>query len=199
MAQSVYDDPYLTISIVLYVLTVAGLVIDLALSLFWSGFLCTAAALNHGNHRGIWFSHAQKFQWLSRKAPSNLDFTPGQLIVGTPSRPPPKQSIPTGLKNWLLESTMFRRFGELEPLSYCLLRGGVALLFWIVLLAYAILNCVINPIRQFTLPKGLPTKSFTQDSRVTNTFGHISGFIVSGIVSLNMGKLTSLFALLFRS
>lgn len=188
MFQSVYDNPFLTLSMVLFVLSVAGLVIDLVISFLWSGFLCTAAALNHKEHPKIWFSHAQRFQWLSPKAPKNLDILPRKLIVGIPSRPPARQSIPTGLKCWLLESTMFRRFGDMEPPSYCVLRGALALLFCIIVLAYAVVHCVIYPIRQFTLPKGLPTRSLTKDSRVTDTFGHISGFIVGVHVSLNMGS-----------
>lgn len=173
---------------VLFVVSVVGLLIDLVISFLWSAFLCTAAIVNHKERPIVWFSHAQRFQWLSPKAPENLEIPPRHRIVGIPIWPPASQSIPTGLNRWLLGSTMFRRFGDTEPTSYFVLRGVLALLFWIIILAYAVLNCVIYPIRQFTLPKGLPTRSLTKDSRVTDTFGHISGFIVGVTVSLNMGS-----------
>lgn len=177
-SQKSYNDPYLTVSVVLYVLTVTGLAIDLALSLYWSGFLWTTAALNHRSNPWIWFSHAQKIPWLSDKPQHSNIPRPHQLVIGAPSQPPASKSIPTGLKAWLTTSTMFRRFGALEPLSYSLLRGGLALLCCVVLLVYGAFHCAIHPISQFTTAKGLPTRSLTQDTRPAVTFGNIAGFIV---------------------
>lgn len=73
---------------------------------------------------------------------------------------------------------MFRRFGDLETLSYSLLRGGLALIACVVLLVYSFYHCFIHPISQFTTSKGLPTRSLTQDTRPAGTFGDIAGFIV---------------------
>lgn len=178
-AQNGSGDPYLTTSLVLYVLAAAGLAIDLLPSLLWSGFLCATAALNHKKHPGIWFSHVQKFPWLSDQASASGIPRPRwrQLILGAPSERPATKSIPDGVTSWLLNSTMFRRSGT-EPLSHGLLRGGLALILWAILVACGILYCVINPIRQFSLLQGLPKRLLTQDSHPKSTFGHISGFIV---------------------
>ncbi|KIO21831.1 hypothetical protein M407DRAFT_28599 [Tulasnella calospora MUT 4182] len=70
-------------------------------------------------------------------------------------------------------------------MSHSLARGVLATVFWIAVIAYAILNCVINPVRQFTLPKGLPTNFLLQDSRETVTYGHINGFIALDVVSFS--------------
>ncbi|KAG8915147.1 hypothetical protein FRC00_007310 [Tulasnella sp. 408] len=77
---------------------------------------------------------------------------------------------------------MFRKSGPLEPYSHSMLRGAVALAAWTAIIAFAIFNCVINPVRQFTKPKGLPTRSLLQDSHAMTTYGNITGFIVLDVV-----------------
>ncbi|KAG8955067.1 hypothetical protein FRC04_009524 [Tulasnella sp. 424] len=67
VSEPYYDNPYITASAVLYGLTVAGLAVDLLLSLFWSGFLGATAKFNKIKYPRIWVSHAQDFPWLSDK------------------------------------------------------------------------------------------------------------------------------------
>ncbi|KAG8924722.1 hypothetical protein FRC01_011131, partial [Tulasnella sp. 417] len=55
--------------------------------------------------------------------------------------------------------------------------GSVALVLWVAIIAYAILNCVINPIGQFAPPKGLPSKLLLQDRHEMTKYGNITGFI----------------------
>lgn len=148
------------------------------LSLLWSGFLFTTAWVNRNYWARIWLCQAQDMPWLLPEEQQPQPPTRLQVIIGRP-RLSRSSTILGGLKRWILEQTMFRRFGHLEPLSHCLIRGGVAILFWIILLAYGILNCVIDPIRQFTLAKRLPTNYLMEDSQTTTTFGHVNGFIVS--------------------
>ncbi|KAG8899817.1 hypothetical protein FRC00_000890, partial [Tulasnella sp. 408] len=77
---------------------------------------------------------------------------------------------------------MFRKSGPLEPFSHSLLRGTAASLAWVAIIAFAVFNCVINPIHQFTQAKGLPSRSLLQDSHNMTTFGNITGFIVVDVV-----------------
>lgn len=174
------NDPYLTTGTVSYVLTVILLPVDLGLSLFWSGFLGITAWKNRKIYPTIWVLGAQDFPWLVPTRP--LDPFPSlfRLIVGAPRQP--LHSIPGNLKRWLLSSTMFRRFGSIEPIAHCIARGVLATVLWAALIAYAILNCLINPVRQFTQPEGLPTRFLLRDSVNVATYGHVNGFIVSGTV-----------------
>ncbi|KAG8923606.1 hypothetical protein FRC01_012565 [Tulasnella sp. 417] len=171
-----FDDPYLAVSIVSYVLAVMGLAIDIGLSLLWSGYLGITAWLNRSKYPTIWISHIQDFPWLLPGGSSDQFPGPVQLIFGAPRQTPPSKSIPAGLKRWFLGSTMFRR-DSLEPISHSLLRGTVALALWVAVIAYAIINCVIKPIGQFALPKGLPSKLLLQDSHPMEKYGNITGFV----------------------
>ncbi|KAG8923603.1 hypothetical protein FRC01_012562 [Tulasnella sp. 417] len=181
-ADYYFNDPWLTISIVSYVLTVIGLVADLCLSLFWCGVLGKIVFQNRSQLPAILFSEVQDFPWLKKEL-SNQSLV--ERIIGVPRQNPPRKSIPEGLKRWFLGSTMFRRFDPIEPLTHSVARGVLATAFWVVLIAYAILNCVINPVRQFTLPKGLPSNFLLQDSRDTVTFGHINGFIALNVTLIS--------------
>ncbi|KAG8965273.1 hypothetical protein FRC05_003324, partial [Tulasnella sp. 425] len=44
---------------------------------------------------------------------------------------------------------------------------------------------MVNPIRQFTRPQGLPYNSLTEDSRVPDTFGKIAGFIALDVTPIS--------------
>ncbi|KAG8973499.1 hypothetical protein FRB90_009922, partial [Tulasnella sp. 427] len=178
-------DRYLAISVVLYWLTIVALSLDIALSLYWSTFLFINACINYSHYPVVWVSHAQDFQWLSSTSRQSGPPTAAQSIAGRKREPPPSKSIRQNVSDWITSATMFRRFGALEPRSHSLIRGGIALLFWIALLAYGVLNCVINPIHQFSLPKGLPSKYLTQDLSAVDTYGRVSGFIAIDVMPAN--------------
>lgn len=184
-AQFYLDDPYLTISIVSYVLTVIALTIDIVLSLLWSGYLFKTAWQRFKEYSPIWVSEVQDFPWLNKGRLSDEFPGPFQLIFGASRGSSPFKSILGGLGRWFQGSTMFRQFDDVEPIAYSLIRGAVAVLAWVALIIYAILNCVINPVRQFTFPGGLPTRFLLKDSLKQMKYGNINGFIVSGMRSIS--------------
>lgn len=171
--------PVVGFSEAMFVLTFASLVIDSGLSLFWSGSLLKSAWTNWCRYPGIWISHAGDTPWLADDAQrTSYQFPPlARLLFGTLRDPPEKQTIPVALKCWILGSTMFRSSATCEPRSHRLLRGGVTLLLWTILIAYGINACMITPFSQFYGEGGLPLKIIAGDYS-TSKFGPIYGVIV---------------------
>ncbi|KAG8924721.1 hypothetical protein FRC01_011130 [Tulasnella sp. 417] len=159
-----FDDPYLALSKVSFALSLLGLLLDLIISLGWSGYLLVVAFLNHRKYRTIWVAEVQNFPWLLPRGLPDRFPGPVRFIFGAPRQTPASKSIPAGLKR--------------------LVRGTVALAAWVAIIAYAIFNCVINPLHQFTGTKGLPTRSLLQDSHDVQTFGNITGFIALNVAPL---------------
>ncbi|KAG8923604.1 hypothetical protein FRC01_012563 [Tulasnella sp. 417] len=180
-----YDDPYLTLSTVSFALTLIGLIVDLLLSLYWSGFLCRTGWKNRTKYRTIWVSEVQNFPWLLPRGLPDRFRRPVQVVFGAPRETSPFKTIPADLKRWFRYSSMFRQTGPLEPISHSLIRGTVALAAWVAIIAYAVVNCVVSPLHQFTKPEGLPTKSLLQDSHGMKTYGNITGFIVLNVAPLS--------------
>ncbi|KAG8990496.1 hypothetical protein FRB90_001739 [Tulasnella sp. 427] len=178
-----FQTPYVTIGKVFEVVTVVTLLADFFLSLGWACFLLKSAWSNRLGSPTFLFSDAQRLPWLAPGARPHRFTSVGRMLFGRSTLgPSPIKAIVQGVWGWFFSSTMFRRFGKAEPISYPILRGTVALLFWIILFAYGILSCVINPITQFNPPRGKATRVLTKDSRYSPTWGHVSGFVALGII-----------------
>lgn len=151
------------------------LAIDCALSFFWSSALFNSAWNSRSEHPMLWIWHAEDFPWLPEHTgarPKEFPSLP-RFLFGTPRK---LDEAKKRFGKWLFQSTIFRRFGS-EPYSRCLLRGGMALIFGIVLIGYGTSACVINPYNQFYDPMGLPTKHMSQTS-YTPSYTPVSGYLV---------------------
>ncbi|KAG8989836.1 hypothetical protein FRB90_002052, partial [Tulasnella sp. 427] len=136
-------------------------------------------------HPHIWFASAQGFSWLRPGARPHRASSIGRRIVGRSKGPSVGKHIMRGFRKFVFGLTPFHRFGTVEPLSYAILRGGLALLFWLILIAYGILNCVVNPLRQFDPPGGKPLRPLAKDNRNSTTWGHVSGFYTLDVVPVD--------------
>ncbi|KAG8984672.1 hypothetical protein FRB90_005181, partial [Tulasnella sp. 427] len=178
-------DPWLTVSRVLYAIALFSLSLDLLLSLIWSISLGRQAWRSRREHPHIWFASAQGFGWLRPGSRPHRVSSIGRAIFGKSKGPSTGKRIMRGFRKFVFGLTPFHRFGTVEPLSYAILRGGLALLFWLILIAYGIKNCVIIPLRQFDPPKGTPIKLLPKDDRYSTTWGHVAGFYTLDVVPVN--------------
>lgn len=168
-------DPYVTVAVVLYVLTVIAISFDLILSFLWSGLLLKLCAERFRICRNIWIAHAADFLWLDGdiSVPSTRN-----LFLGSPRSHPGCVSTLVAAREWIMGSTVFKTYGNAETTTFCLVRGCSGLIVWAIILGYGTLNCLINPVTQFTAPKGLPVDLLTNGGPNMSAHGKVSGFIV---------------------
>lgn len=130
------------------------------------------------HHRYILFLDAADFLWLQPPHGDNLTPSARNLFLGSPRPLSSFASALPALWKWITSFPVFKSGGSAETISFCLVRGCSGLIIWAIILGYGALNCLINPVTQFSDPKGLPVSLVTNDGDNTSFRGRVEGFIV---------------------
>lgn len=174
----VSNDPFIMISLMLYILAVIALGLDLILSFLWSVLLLKLCAERFRGRHSILLLYAADFLWLQSSNGDNHTPPIKKLLLGSPGPHRDLTSVLAALWRWTMDLNAFKNSGGVETTVSCFIRGCSGLIIWAIILGYGIMNSLINPAAQFNRSPGLPMRPLTEDWLDTSLRGNIQGYIV---------------------